>query len=187
MRGACAGDAFDRDALTLAEQSAGIGVWSIDLTANRLARDGAVLPHHGPRADQRHASRSTRAGAAPSRTIASASSQVSARAESGGDTYEIEYRIIRPDGNVRWIFGRGRVIRDADGRPIRYSGVDLDITERKAAEEALEAAKQELERMNQVLEQRVRDRTAELEAEAARRPRPRRDCIRRRRWRPSAS
>jgi phosphoglycerate-specific signal transduction histidine kinase len=67
-----------------------------------------------------------------------------------------------------WIFGRGRVIRDGDGQPIRYSGVDLDITERKATEEALDAARFELERMNRS-EQRVRDRTADLEAEAARR------------------
>jgi signal transduction histidine kinase len=91
------------------------------------------------------------------------------RLEGGGDAYEIEYRIIRPDGNQRWIFGRGRVIRDQTERRFATSGVDLDITDRKATEEALSAAKQELERMNQVLEQRVRERTAELEAEAKRR------------------
>jgi len=56
----------------------------------------------------------------------------------GLDIYESEYRIIRPsDGMVRWIFGRGRAIRDKDGRPVRYSGVDIDITERKQAEEQL--------------------------------------------------
>jgi signal transduction histidine kinase len=86
--------------------------------------------------------------------------------EGGIDSYEMEYRIIRPDGQVRWIFGRGRVVRDADGRPERYNGIDLDITERKAAEAALAAAKVELERMNQVLEERVRERTRALEAEA---------------------
>ena len=36
--------------------------------------------------------------------------------DGGDDAYEIEYRIIRPDGNLRWIFGRGRVIRDATAR-----------------------------------------------------------------------
>ncbi len=44
-------DAFDRDALALAEQSAGIGVWSIDLATVRVRGNRAVLPHHGPRAD----------------------------------------------------------------------------------------------------------------------------------------
>ena len=36
---------------------------------------------------------------------------------------------------LRWIFGRGRTVRDGAGTPIRYSGVDIDITERKQAEE----------------------------------------------------
>ena len=57
--------------------------------------------------------------------------------DSGSDFYEVEYRIIRPDGPVRWIFRRGRIVRDARGKPVRYSGVDIDITERKAAEAAL--------------------------------------------------
>jgi two-component sensor histidine kinase len=47
----------------------------------------------------------------------------------------MEYRIVRPDGETRWIFGRGRVIRDAAGEPVRYSGIDIDITERKQDEE----------------------------------------------------
>src|SRR6185436_3104428 len=54
----------------------------------------------------------------------------------GDDVYESEYRIIRPsDGQLRWIFGRGRTIRDPSGKPVRYSGVDIDITERKQAEQ----------------------------------------------------
>ena len=56
----------------------------------------------------------------------------------GEDGFEAEYRIIRPDGAIRWIFGRGRVIRDRTGRPVRYAGVDIDITDRKRAEEAAE-------------------------------------------------
>ena len=38
---------------------------------------------------------------------------------------------------MRWIFGRGTVIRDAAGKPIRYSGIDIDVTDRKNAERAL--------------------------------------------------
>ena len=163
------GDAFDREALTLAEQSAGIGVWSIDLTTNRLRATaqfyrimgvvptGDTIPIETVRA-LRHPDDRDRVLAGFRQAL-----------QSGGDSYEIEYRIIRPDGNVRWIFGRGRVFRDRNGEPIRYSGVDLDITDRKATEAALSAAKQELERMNQVLEQRVRERTTELVAEAMRR------------------
>jgi two-component sensor histidine kinase len=53
----------------------------------------------------------------------------------GIDVYDSEYRIIRPDGRVRWIFGRGRIERDPAGRPVRYRGVDIDITEQKRSQE----------------------------------------------------
>jgi PAS domain S-box-containing protein len=46
-----------------------------------------------------------------------------------------ELRFIRPDGSVRWSLAAGQVIRDAAREPIRFAGVDLDITQRKEAEE----------------------------------------------------
>jgi two-component sensor histidine kinase len=46
-----------------------------------------------------------------------------------------EFRFNRPDGSVRWSLVAGQVIRDAMGRAVRFAGVDLDITERKEAEE----------------------------------------------------
>lgn len=48
--------------------------------------------------------------------------------------YEEEYRIVRPDGQVRVHVGRAEVERTASGRPLRVFGMALDITERKAAE-----------------------------------------------------
>jgi PAS domain S-box-containing protein len=49
----------------------------------------------------------------------------------------IEYRIVRPDGSVRWIASQGRVFADDTGKPRRLMGVNIDITARKMAEEAL--------------------------------------------------
>ncbi|HXZ44205.1 MAG TPA: PAS domain S-box protein, partial [archaeon] len=49
----------------------------------------------------------------------------------------IDYRIIRPDGSVRWIVSRGRASVLSGGRPGCLMGVSLDITEQKRAEEAL--------------------------------------------------
>jgi PAS domain S-box-containing protein len=162
-------DLFHRDALTLAEQSAGIGVWSIDLTTGLVRGTAQFFRIMGlaPTHDQVpvEAVRALRHPDDRDRVLAGFRSAL----EGGTDAYEIEYRIIRPDGAQRWIFGRGRVVRAADGTPARYSGVDLDITDRKNAEAALAAAKEELERMNRALEQRVRERTAALEAEAERR------------------
>ena len=49
----------------------------------------------------------------------------------------IEFRIIRPDKTERVIYCDAEIIRDADGKPIRVMGVDLDITERRRAQEKL--------------------------------------------------
>ncbi len=51
--------------------------------------------------------------------------------------FDIEFRIVRPDGSVRWINSRGRL---AKGDPRRITGVKIDITARKAAEQALRDA-----------------------------------------------
>jgi len=53
------------------------------------------------------------------------------------------FRIVRPDGNERWMQGLGRAERDADGRLVRLVGICLDVTERRRAEEALQARRDE--------------------------------------------
>lgn len=51
------------------------------------------------------------------------------------DHYEGDYRIVRRDGQVLWLSGRGRAIRDASGRILRIEGTNQDITERRQAED----------------------------------------------------
>jgi diguanylate cyclase (GGDEF)-like protein/PAS domain S-box-containing protein len=51
-----------------------------------------------------------------------------------GTDYCIEFRFVRPDGSVRWSLSQGDVIRDEAGKPLRMTGVDIDITERKHTE-----------------------------------------------------
>ena len=57
-----------------------------------------------------------------------------------GETRCIEYRIVRPDGAVRWIRDTGFPIPDPDGRIRRVGGLARDITEQKAAEHGLAAS-----------------------------------------------
>src|SRR5262249_19445197 len=52
----------------------------------------------------------------------------------------MEFRIVRPDGQVRWIAAQGRVYCDDLGRPLRMVGGNVDGTERKGAEAALKEA-----------------------------------------------
>ncbi|HEV3511802.1 MAG TPA: PAS domain S-box protein [Candidatus Sulfotelmatobacter sp.] len=69
-----------------------------------------------------------------------------------------EWRIRRRnDGEIRWITARAKLIFDEKGQPQRMLGLNMDVTERKRAEE-------EVRRLNQELEQRVIQRTAQLEA-----------------------
>ena len=51
--------------------------------------------------------------------------------------YKSEYRVIRPDGEVRWTSAPGQVFHDSEGEPFRIAGIMMDITDRKQAEEAL--------------------------------------------------
>ena len=53
----------------------------------------------------------------------------------GVTSYEAEFRIIRPDGEIRWCVGTAAATVDKGGRVVRVSGVTVDITERKLAEE----------------------------------------------------
>ena len=56
--------------------------------------------------------------------------------------FQLEYRIIRPDGQLRWIWDRGFPIEDETGRVYRVAGFAEDITERKLAEEKLRSREQ---------------------------------------------
>jgi two-component system, cell cycle sensor histidine kinase and response regulator CckA len=59
--------------------------------------------------------------------------------------FDHEYRIVLPDGSVRWIWERDHPVRDDAGKVQRHVGVAIDITRRKRAEEALLRSMQRLE------------------------------------------
>jgi PAS domain S-box-containing protein len=58
-------------------------------------------------------------------------------AHESGSIYDLSHRIIRPDGEVRWIHERAAVERDEAGKPIRFLGVTRDITDQELASQAL--------------------------------------------------
>lgn len=71
--------------------------------------------------------------------------------------YEMEFRLRHRDGTYRWIYARGGVLVDATGERARMFGAHVDITHRRQAEDAVRG-------LNAELEQRVAERTAQLEA-----------------------
>jgi PAS domain S-box-containing protein len=67
------------------------------------------------------------------------------RATADGSPYDVEYRIVAPDGSVRWVEGKGRVELE-NGTPVRMTGVCIVVTRRKEAELARLAAAEEANR-----------------------------------------
>ena len=76
-----------------------------------------------------------------------------------------DFRIVWPNGQVRWVAGRGQVVFDSNTPPraTKFVGVLQDITERKAMEEALAQGRAELERLVNERTVKLRDAVAELE------------------------
>ena len=83
------------------------------------------------------------------------------RTERDGQDYECEFRFLRPDGKMIWLSAHGGLRRDANGVATHIAGITYEITERKAAEEALR-------NLNEQLDRRVAQRTQELAESQAR-------------------
>lgn len=78
--------------------------------------------------------------------------------------YDTEYRIVRADGEVRWIRARAYPVRDARGRIFRVAGIAEDVTRRRRAEEERESLLRSERRARTELEAalRVRDRVLRI-------------------------
>ncbi len=63
-----------------------------------------------------------------------------AAAIAGEAPYDLEHRVVRPDGAVRWVHERADVVRDADGRAVRMIGTVQDVTDRRLLEDQLRQA-----------------------------------------------
>jgi formate hydrogenlyase transcriptional activator len=66
--------------------------------------------------------------------------------------FQEEYRIVRPQGTIRWMAARGRPYFSPSGEPERLMGVSLDISERRQMEEQLRDRLRDIERLKQQLE-----------------------------------
>ena len=82
--------------------------------------------------------------------------KINANLEGLTSFYECEHRLKTKSGEWKWVLARGKVVeRDNDGKPLRHTGTQFDITDRVTAQEALKEARN-------VLEQKVAERTTEL-------------------------
>ena len=125
--------------LALATRAAGIAIWEHDLRTDQAHWNEQTYSLYGL----------DPAAPAPSReqwrerlVHPEDRAQQQAAAEATirrGEPYDLEHRIVRSDGSVRWVHSRASVLRDAEGRAERVLGATTDITQRKAAEQQLRA------------------------------------------------
>jgi PAS domain S-box-containing protein len=64
--------------------------------------------------------------------------------------YELEHRLVRPDGSVRWVYDRAYPYLDEQGEFVKYIGATLDITDRKRAEEELRQRAEEIQTLMEI-------------------------------------
>ncbi|GJD95479.1 GAF domain-containing hybrid sensor histidine kinase/response regulator [Methylobacterium iners] len=137
--------------LHLAQDAAGAGLWEWNLASNRARLSGrsAALQGFAPAESDEEIEVTAAQWTANLHPddAKSVGSQLPRAMEAPG-AFSAEYRVRAGDGasDYRWIQSFGRVLAGPDGRPDRVVGLDLDVTDRKRVETAIEQARQEAER-----------------------------------------
>lgn len=130
-------DSEERLRLALAA-AGGIGVWDWDVSRDLVYVDAAFARLYG--VDPRLAA----AGAPMHEFFRNIHPSDAGRVEAAiyealreRREFSSEYRILQPNGSARWVLCAGRCTYDGEGKPLRFPGVVIDITDRKQIEEAL--------------------------------------------------
>jgi PAS domain S-box-containing protein len=139
-----------RDQMDLAAEAANAAMWVWDVSADDLWMTEQGRSLFGFKPDARINFAATMDRVHPEDRAARESAIKRALETRGG--YEIEYRLLEPDGVVRWINGRARCVEPNDGTGLKLFGVSIDITARKQAEASAAQEREELRKKRAELE-----------------------------------
>jgi PAS domain S-box-containing protein len=122
--------------IAVATESAGIGIWECEAANNNFTWDNGMYRIYGiPRKNGAELYGSWAERVHPEdRERCESEIATALRSEA---EYDCEYRIVRPDGEIRYVKAAARALRGSDGSVVRLTGVNFDITDRRRAEEAL--------------------------------------------------
>ena len=145
--------------LRLAAEAGRLGTWEWELPARRVHWSPEIERIHGLElgtfAGTFEAYKSDLHPEDRDRVLAAIEDTISNRTP-----YLMEYRIVRPDGDIRWIDARGQMFLGSTGEPERLVGICMDITERKRTERDLVSRAEDLAHLTENL----RRANAELDA-----------------------
>jgi len=131
--------------LKRSQEIAHLGSWELDLENNELTWSDEVYRIFGLQPRQFGATYEGFLGAVHPDDRQKVDAAYSGSLRDGRQTYEVEHRVVRPDGEVRYVHEKCEHHRDGSGRIIRSAGMVHDITEQKLAQQALERSNRELE------------------------------------------
>jgi PAS domain S-box-containing protein len=120
----------------MAQHAAGVGVWDWDLKTGHIEWTPEMFPLFGLDPQKDAASFESWNAVLHPEDREKASAKIDEALEKHS-FLDSEYRIVRPDGQVIWINALGKGIYDDQNKPTRMSGICIDVTERKKAEEIL--------------------------------------------------
>lgn len=123
--------------LDMAQRDAGAGIWDWDLAAGKLEWSPPMFDLFGIEPTTTGASFETWKSAVHPDDRETALEELNQALQQHARLLN-EYRVVRPDGAVRWISAVGQASYDAHGQPVRMAGICIDITARKQMEEALQ-------------------------------------------------
>ncbi len=131
--------------LSLATKNAGIGIWTWDVVNDKSVWDDQMYRLYGIREEDHEGNYEAWIKCVDTQQIEKNNSLIQA-ALLGEQEYVTEFPICWPDNSVRYIAASAKVMRSAEGQPLRMVGINYDVTSRKQAEDLLQQAKDKAEK-----------------------------------------
>lgn len=135
--------------LRLALDAASMGTWDWNLLTGKITWSANHEAHFGFKPDTFDSTYETFVGCIHPEDREFVLDSLN-RALNYGENYDIEFRIVVAEGSIRWFGSKGQVFYNEMGKPVRMAGIDLDITQRKRTEAALQQSEK---RFRQIFQQ----------------------------------
>lgn len=142
--------ASENERLLSALQAAGVGTWDYDLTTGEAQWSGICKNLFGLPDDADVSAQLLLDRVHPDDRERVRDANAQALNPDGDGQHDITFRTLTEDGSVRWLQAKGRIIRDDQGRPVRFSGIVQEVTRNLMAEQRLRASE---ERFRHLIEQ----------------------------------